>query len=265
MNAEVDGGFATQHPRPGPPVAGILGGMGPAAGAAFVLQFVEACSEQMRALGLPLTDQGYPAHWIAQLPFPDRSDALMSDDGGKARLLQALINATDRLARLGVTHLAIPCNTAHAWHGALQERFPHVDILHIAREVALKLHALGTRRVGLLATHGTYESLVYQKALAGAALVCHVPTRPERDRLTRGIYQGVKAGDIKLARACFEPVAERLAERHDLEAIVVGCTEIPLGLRALTRLPHVKLIDPAPVLAAALAGRCLSWGGTQVI
>ncbi|MFZ3117300.1 MAG: aspartate racemase, partial [Variovorax sp.] len=54
-------------------VVGILGGMGPAAGADFVRLFVDACAQHMRAVGEPVRDQAFPEHWLAQVPVPDRT------------------------------------------------------------------------------------------------------------------------------------------------------------------------------------------------
>ncbi len=63
-------------PAQRPCMVGILGGMGPAAGADFVRLFVEACTRRMEALGIPVRDQAYPEHWLAQVPIPDRTAAL---------------------------------------------------------------------------------------------------------------------------------------------------------------------------------------------
>ena len=49
-------------------VVGILGGMGPAAGADFVRLFVQACAQQLRARGEPVRDQTFPEHWPARTP-----------------------------------------------------------------------------------------------------------------------------------------------------------------------------------------------------
>src|SRR5438552_2074178 len=108
----------TCHP---PGVVGILGGMGPAAGADFVRLFVESCTQLMRAAGVPVTDQAYPEHWLAQVPVPDRSAALRTADHIPPRPLEAMKLAAARLGALGARTLAIACNTAHAWHESLQE------------------------------------------------------------------------------------------------------------------------------------------------
>ncbi len=238
-------------------MVGILGGMGPAAGADFVRLFVQACTARLRRDGRLVTDQAFPEHWLAQLPIPDRSHALRAGAAGEHQPLDPMLRAVSRLVSLGARHLAIACNTAHAWHAAIQQRFPSVDVLHIAQEVAVVLAGRGGGRVGLLATQGTYDSGIYQKALAEAGLVCHLPNEAEQDGLMHGIYVGVKAGDLALAHRHVEAVALALAERHTLDVLVLGCTEIPLVLRKLGRAPQVRLIDPAQVLAEALADRAL--------
>jgi aspartate racemase len=236
-------------------VVGILGGMGPAAGADFVRLFVAACARQLRARGEPVRDQSFPEHWLAQVPVPDRSGALESAALGAHQPLEPMLQALGRLAALGSRTVAIACNTAHAWHATLQERFPQIEVLHVAREVSAHLAALGVQDVALMATEGTYRVGLYEQAMAGAGLACHLPLADERQTLMRGIYEGVKAGDMCLAQACFSEVALRLAGRHGGAAIVMACTEIPLGLQGVAAVSGLQLVDPAEVLASALAAR----------
>jgi aspartate racemase len=236
-------------------VVGILGGMGPAAGADFVRLFVEACAGQMRARGLPVRDQSFPEHWLAQVPVPDRTQALGAPDNGAHQPLEPMLQALGRLAALGSQAVAIACNTAHAWHAKLQARFPQVELLHMAREVALHLAAHKVGKVALMATEGTYRVRLYEQALAEAGLECHVPLADERSAITRGIFDGVKAGNMPLAEQCFSQVALRLAERHGPVTIIMGCTEVPLGLQGSAAVAGLALVDPAQVLADALARR----------
>lgn len=245
-----------------PQPVGILGGMGPAAGADFIRLFVEACARRMRARGEAVHDQGYPEHWLAQVPVPDRTRALESDAPGAAQPLEPMLNALGKLSALGCRAVAIACNTAHAWHPALQARFPRLELLHVAREVASHLSARGVRDAALMATAGTYRVGLYEQALADARVSCHLPLAEERRMLMRGIYDGVKAGDMRLAQDCFGEVAARLVHRHGPVTLVMGCTEIPLGLRASPAVAGVSLVDPAEVLASALATR--AYGGVSV-
>ena len=236
-------------------VVGILGGMGPAAGADFARLFVQACAEQMHQLHIPISDQAFPEHWLAQVPVPDRSRALGAPEPGGHQPLDPMLQAMGKLAALGATAVAVACNTAHAWHAALQDRFPQLEVLHVAREAAQALSERGIREVGLLATEGTYRAGLYDQALRQAGLRCHTPLPLERERLMQGIYQGVKAGNLVLARDCFVDVAQALARRHGLSTLILGCTEIPLVLGSVPHMEQLELVDPAALLARALAQR----------
>ncbi len=239
-------------------VVGILGGMGPAAGADFARLFVHACAAHMHETGIEVCDQAFPEHWLAQVPVPDRSTALGSPGFGGHQPLEAMLQAMGKLAALGATTVAVACNTAHAWHGALQGRFPQIEVLHVAREVATNLARRGVRETGLLATEGTYKAGLYEQAFVRAGVQCHLPRMDERELLMRGIYEGVKRGDMVLAHDCFTEVAETLARRHGLSTLVSGCTEIPLALSAVTTMNDLVLVDPAALLARALAQRAYS-------
>lgn len=234
---------------------GILGGMGPAAGADFVRLFVAACADHMRGRGITVSDQAFPEHWLAQVPVPDRSSALDSPGLGGHQPLEPMLQAMGKLAALGATTIAVACNTAHAWHGELQERFPQLEVLHVAREVARALAARGVRQAGLLATQGTYSTGLYTEAFEQAGVQCHMPSLDERAQLMHGIFSGVKVGNMALAHNAFARVAEALARRHGLQTLVLGCTEIPLALTSVPGMPGLDLIDPAELLAQALAQR----------
>lgn len=239
------------RPAVPPLTVGILGGMGPAAGADFVRLFVQACTDRMQALHLPVHDQAYPEHWLAQVPVPDRTAALQNESPGAHQPGDALLQATGRLAALGARSVAIACNTAHAWHGLLQERFPQLQVLHAVREVAATLRAHGWERVGLLATQGTYHAGLYSAELQSQGIECLQPTDAYRELLMHGIYAGVKAGDLALARRCFTQVATALRDEAGAQVVVMGCTEIPLALNEAD--VGLTLINPARVLADALA------------
>lgn len=237
---------------------GILGGMGPSAGVEFVRLFLQACKEELERCAMPVIDQAFPEHYLVQAPIPDRSTALKAEGAARDGPLEAMSGCLAQLSSLGVSTVAIACNTAHAWHAPLQGRYPNVDILHVAREVARLLARRRIAAVGLLATEGTYRSGVYEQALGDAGVKCHIPTRAERSMLMNGIYDGVKRFNMTMARDRFQPVAEGLVRRTGVSTLILGCTEIPLVLRDGCLGAGIELIDPAKVLARRLA--CAAYG-----
>jgi aspartate racemase len=212
----------------------------------------------MHAMQIPVSDQTFPEHWLAQVPVPDRTTALELPGPGGHQPLEPMLQALGKLAALGAKTVAVACNTAHAWHGELQGMFPQIEVLHVAREVAKALSKKGVRDIGLLATDGTYRAGLYEKALREEGLKCHIPIATEREQLMHGIYQGVKMGDLPLARSCFHSVAASLAKRHGLTTLVMGCTEIPLALKEVPGCKDMELLDPAMLLARTLAQRAYS-------
>lgn len=240
-----------QQARPTPCPVGILGGMGPAAGASFVAQFVRACEQWLNAHGQPVCDQAFPEHWLVQAPVPDRTAALTTPLAVDP--LAPMQLALAGLSAQRVQAVAIACNTAHAWHARLQASAPAVELLHIAHEAALALRAQGIGHVGLMATVGTHQAGLYEGALAAQRVRCSVPIEHEQQTVMQGIYQGVKAGQLTLAREAFRSVAESLARRTGCEALVLACTEIPLALRPQDA-PR-PVFDPSVLLATALAER----------
>ncbi len=238
---------------------GILAGMGPAAGVDFVRLFVAACENWLRAHGRAVSDQAYPEHWMAQLPVPDRTLALMNP--AAAQPLEPLVRGLSQLSKLGAHAAAIPCNTAHAWHTPLQARVPHIELLHMPRETAAELHRQGVDRVALLATQGTYRQGLYDQAFAQAGIACVIPGQQAREWLMQGIYDGAKAGNLLLAQQRFEAVGAQIRAEHGDMPLVMACTEIPLALptAAQARQQGWTLVDPSAILAAALARR--AYGG----
>lgn len=236
-----------------PHTVGILAGMGPAAGVDFARLFVGACEDWLRAHGRAVSDQAYPAHWMAQLPIADRTQALTDDTAPQP--LAAMAQGLAQLAGLGARAVAMPCNTAHAWHAALQERVPQVELLHMPQETAAALQRQGLTRVALLATEGSYRTGLYARAFAEQGIECLLPDAGQRDWLMQGIYDGVKAGDLALAQQRFVAVGEQLRSQHGDIALAMACTEIPLALPQAPAAQGWTLIDPAAILAAALARR----------
>lgn len=246
-------GTLTTHraERTAPRRVGIIGGMGPLAGAEFLRLFVLACTAHLRSRGETITDQVFPEHWMVQVPCPDRSVALLgSGDSPLPNLREALTG----LLLHRVEYVAIACDTAHGWHAELQSEFAQTELLHIVQETVRHLTNVGERCVGLLASSGMHQLGLYEKAFEGAGFRCHTPLDHERNEIMEGIYE-VKSRNLDAAENLFTGAASNLIERTGCRTLVMGCTEIPLALRQLNGSNAIRLVNPASVLADALAVR----------
>lgn len=222
---------------------GVLGGMGPLAGATF------AC--RLAMLTPAASDQHHIPVLLRNDPrIPDRSNARLR---GGADPLPAMREGMAFLAASGAECIVIPCNTAHLWFEALRQSVD-VPVLHIVDAVIQDLRRQGIHdgKVGVMGTPATLELALYQAALARAGYEPLVPTAAEIERCCVAAIAAVKENRLGDA---FSPAAEgiRALRSRGARAIVLGCTELPLAVPHAQRGTFgVVLTDSIDALALAV-------------
>ncbi len=226
---------------------GVLGGVGPAATVDFMRKVVR--------LTQAARDQDHIKMVVQQNPqIPDRTANLI---GGGEDPTIPLLATCKRLEADGAAAIVIPCNTAHAYVDRIQPYLgiPIVNMLsEVVAHLRTQLPAVGT--VGLLATSGTVASGVYREVIKSAGMSLLVPDANHQAQVMLAIYgeKGVKAGFT--SGACSEYVAAAIEHltAQGAQAVILGCTELPLvELEAKVR-ESMVLIDPTEILAA----RCVA-------
>ncbi len=221
-------------------VLGVLGGMGPLASAQFMVRLT---------LLTPATrDQDHiPTVLWSDPRVPDRTVGRLS---GGADPLPWLLRGIAGLQRAGCGAIAIPCNTAHGWYDAMRDA-AHVPILHIVDAAATELQRLGIGRgrIGVMGTQATLAMRLYQERLGSQGWDCIVPTQEEMDRRVSPAIALVKANRVAEAYAPLAEVVRSLAARG-ATSVVLGCTEIPLGIQAGPE-PDLPIVDTIDALARA--------------
>ncbi|RYF93072.1 MAG: amino acid racemase [Caulobacteraceae bacterium] len=153
-----------------------------------------------------------------------------------------------RLRDAGAQVLAMPCNTAHLHAEEIRaaSALPLIDLIDVA------IAAVGdARRVGVLGTSLAIE--IYRDRLLAAGKAPVLPTQEAQATFMDILYR-IKSGDTgPTARALMAACAGGL-ERPGAEAIIAGCTEVPLVLSAADL--AVPLIDGAAELAKACVAAC---------
>ena len=163
---------------------------------------------------------------------------------------EAVLGAmAERLKAAGAEVLAMPCNTAHAQAGGIiAAGLPFIDMIAATADAAV---ADGARRIGVLATPG--GEALYRAALEARGAEALMLAGEDRAAFMALVY-GVKRGEVgPEARAGMARLAGALAEAG-AQALIAGCTEVPLLLRAAEA--PVPLTDSAEVLAAACVAAC---------
>ena len=166
-----------------------------------------------------------------------------------------LVDAAQRLERGGADFVVICTNTMHrmADEVAAAIRLP---LLHIADPTAERIVAAGLRRVGLLGTAFTMEQEFYKGRLRDRfGLEVLVPDEADRAIVHRIIYEELVQGIVRdESRQAYREVIGRLVEAG-AEAVILGCTEIMLLVRAEDS--AVPLFDTTALHAEAAVERAL--------
>ncbi|MES2710903.1 MAG: amino acid racemase [Pseudomonadota bacterium] len=221
-------------------ILGVLGGMGPLASAHFMLR--------LTLLTPAIRDQEHiPAVLWSDPRVPDRK---LGHDGTGPDPLPALLRGIRGLEAAGCGAIAIPCNTAHGWFDKMRLQ-TDLPILHIVDAAAADLVRQGVRsgRIGLMGTAATLAMRLYQERLDYDVIT---PDDDEMATLVTPAIAEVKANRVSEAYAPLAEMATRLVARG-AQAVVLGCTEIPLGILAGPALPF-PVADTIDGLARAAIG-----------
>lgn len=226
------------------PIVGILGGMGPAATADLYTKIIAATPAARDQEHLHIVIWADPT-------VPDRSTALLH--GGEDPT-PWLLRGARRLAEMGASFIAVPCNTAHAFLPRIADEIP-VPYLHMMEETAMAIGVAhpAIERVGLLATSGTVAAGLYQEWFARHHIEVVTPNDDLQERCVMAAIHRVKAGDTGSGSTALIAEAGNYLVEHGAEALITGCTELPLIFRDGDS--PVPVIDPTTVLAEAVVRR----------
>ncbi|MCE5216366.1 amino acid racemase [bacterium] len=231
---------------------GIVGGMGPKAGEnlhAKILLNTRAVSDSDHLQVLLYTN---PA-------IPDRNAFLRGEV--EENPAYEILRSLQLLYGSGARVLCVPCNTAHApaiWEvveAGMPERARDAELLNI---VSLTVgHLVRTfpsvSHVGILATTGTIAAGVYQTALSHHNVRPVVPKETTQRNVQEAVFHpewGVKAQSSPVSQIAVDALRAAAVRMiaDGAEAVILGCTEIPLALTEAD-LKGFPLIDATAVLA----------------
>lgn len=218
---------------------GILGGMGPQASA----KLYELLINGTKAYAPATVDDNYPEIVLLNVPVPN----FISNKNEIIKAKQMLIERTKLLEQAGCTINGIACNTAHLLLPELQA-VTKVPFLSIPQLVAEQAKTAGFKRIGLLATPTTLASTLYDDALAGIAET----VRPDAEltvQIEGYIYKQLNDNLSEAERRKFRLEVEKFKHANKLDAVILGCTELPLVYGEVKR---PQILNTLTILSDAL-------------
>lgn len=220
-------------------VLGVLGGMGPLATQLFYRMIIEKTDAKCDQEHLNMI-------LLSHATMPDRTREIM--EGRTDELLELLLADAKMLEANGAGVIAIPCNTSHVLLARLQEKIG-IPIINMVEETVRQIAE--TRqgealRVAVLATDGTINTGLYQKALENEGITPVTPTPASQKLVMKIIYDGVKNGGT-IDFGDFLTVQKEIFEQ-ECQAAILACTELSC-FREMYNLPGFY-IDAMDVLTS---------------
>jgi aspartate racemase len=198
---------------------------------------------------------GPHAHPEVSMHTPSLADYVRCLDAGDVAGVGELMLASARkLQAAGADFLICPDNTIHQAFEYVAPRSP-LPWLHIAEVAADEAVRRGFRRIGITGTRWLVDSEVYPSRLAARGLEYRRPNARERDETGRVIMDELVNGIFSPEGVVsFQRVIERMKVEEGCDAVVLGCTEIPLIISdansALLTLDSTRLLARAALRRA---------------
>jgi aspartate racemase len=167
---------------------------------------------------------------------------------------ELMLSSAEKLARGGADFLICPDNTIHQALPFIAERSP-LPWLHIAEVVATEAVARGFRRLALSGTRWLVDSAVYPDKLRARGLAYLRPNAAEREAINRIIMDELVRGIFKPEAVVYFQRAFGRMKDEGCDAIVLGCTEIPLIMNDSNS--PLPTLDSTRLLARAALRRAM--------
>ncbi len=222
---------------------GLVGGLGPESTIDYYRRILEAWQRET-----PLTA---PSLLIDSV---DVRYALSLVEHQKPALIVYLLASIERLAGAGVTFAAITANTPHIVFGELVAR-SSIPLLSIVEVCAAEAKRRGFVKLALLGTRFTMDAAFYPDVFSRNGLSISLPSADEKAWVHDRYMNQLLKGDFRdETRAQFIALIDRLRRDENIDAVVLGGTELPLLLRDDV-IAGVPVLDTTALHVAAIVQR----------
>jgi len=159
-------------------------------------------------------------HPLAEYMVPIRA-------GDWENVAALMLSSAQKVSQIGAEFAICPDNTIHEAFEFVKEKSP-IPWLHIAEAVANQAIEDGFKQLAILGTKYLVTGPVYPVTLQKFDIASQIPEEDDRERIDEIIFKELVNGVFtEKSRRYFNAVIEKL-KSHGCDAVVLGCTEIPL-------------------------------------
>lgn len=200
---------------------GLVGGMGPESTIPYYHDIVYGVQNRIGKNFFPnLTIESVNVFDVLRLCKEQKYD----------ELTDYIMQAIQSLIASGADFVALSANTPHIVFDKLKEQstVPLVSIVEAARDEAIQLNL---HKVGLLGTIFTMTEDFFKRPFYNCNIEIITPNAEEMEYINTKISSELEVGIVKRETLQgFQQIIKRMMEEEGIEAIILGCTELPLLL-----------------------------------
>lgn len=203
-------------------IPGIIGGVGPVS----TLDYYDQLVAGYRSL---TKDDSYPDLLIKSIDMTKMLSFLPEND--YSGLVVFLKNHIQNLKAAGADFAAIASNTPHIVFSELEKVSP-LPLVSIVESTCLFAKENGYKKVLVLGTKFTMQTPLYTDALSRHGIVAVVPNAAQIEKVHSLIFPDLEDG-IVIPEKKVEMIAlaDKICAEQNLDAVVLGCTEIPIMIK----------------------------------
>ncbi len=227
---------------------GILGGIGPESTVDYYRGIVAGYREQR-------PDGSYPSILINSLSVSKLLGWM--DAGQLGEVVDYLAAELQKLVRAGADFGIIAANTPHIVFDDLQRRSA-IPLISIVEATCAEAKRRGIRTAGLLGTRFTMQASFYPDVLRREGITTVVPQEAEQAYIHEK-YVGELLANTFLpeTREKLVAIIQRMQEQDQIQAVILGGTELPLLLREKTAC-GLPLLDTTQIHVRAVVAELLA-------
>ena len=200
---------------------GLIGGTGPES----TIEYYRLLTNQYREKA----GGNSPSLIINSVNLKNMIEWMGANELGK--VTDFLVEAIDKLHRAGADFAALTANTPHIVFDEIQAR-SKLRLISIVEAACERVQELGFKTVGLFGTRYTMQAPFYPKVFSRTDVKLITPDEEEQAFIHEK-YFGELLKDVFLpeTRTALLEIADAMKNRHGIEGLILGGTELPLLLR----------------------------------
>lgn len=200
---------------------GIIGGLGPES-------TVDYYKEIIAAFNARYDEMAYPEIIIYSVNIDEFMKFVETKNW--SGLSEWLLEKISSIHRAGAQFAVIASNTPHIVFDEIKSKSP-IPLLSIVEETCNKAQEMDLKNVGLMGTKLTMEADFYKKPFISKGMSVVVPSEKEQRFIHHKLFSEIELGIFKdSTREELLAIAKRMVDEEGIDALILGCTELPLIL-----------------------------------